>query len=319
MPTHRRKVAMPKIAIIGAGLAGIACARLLTQRGASVTVFEKSRGFGGRCATKRWLDCRVDHGAQYFTMRDGEFKQAIEEACGDQVSTLNAPLFHRESGESSISPRYYHRLGNSHLCRDLAQGLEVRFEQIIDQVTPDGYCWKVLGEAFDQVVSTAPLPQTLRLLGQPPIRDSYIPCLALLLMYRNPPQGLTAKYYGMTSRPDEDIAWSACENHKEGRVTPGHSVMVVHAGEKFSRQHLEEAPEAWSALLRQQLERLWEIPAQDFHAQATHRWKFARVNAPVSPPILPAGLHFCGDALGESRVESAWLQGRAKADAVMVF
>ncbi len=39
------------IAIIGAGLAGVSAAGLLTDRGHRVTLPEKSRGCGGRCAT----------------------------------------------------------------------------------------------------------------------------------------------------------------------------------------------------------------------------------------------------------------------------
>ena len=42
-----------RVAIIGAGIAGIACARLLTDAGHSVRMFDKSGGIGGRMATRR--------------------------------------------------------------------------------------------------------------------------------------------------------------------------------------------------------------------------------------------------------------------------
>ncbi|HAL71746.1 MAG TPA: hypothetical protein DCP71_08255 [Verrucomicrobiales bacterium] len=308
---------MPKIAIIGAGLAGIACARRLKQEGMPVTVFEKSRGYGGRCATKRWQDCRVDHGAQYFTLRDPGFKDTVQDVCGDQVQSLAAPVLHLESDQLSCPPRYYHMKGNSHLCRDLAQGLEVRFEQTLTPVTAQGEAWQIQDEVYDQVISTAPLPQTLKLFNQTATVDPYVPCLAMLALYQQPPQGKTAELYGMMGSPTDDIAWSACENHKLGRITPGNTVVVVHAGERFSHAHLESQPEEWSALLREQLETLWELPPQNFTAQLTHRWRFARVNQPVSPPSLPSGLHFCGDALGQSRVEAAWLQGVSQAEALL--
>lgn len=308
---------MLKIAIIGAGLAGIACARRLTQGGAQVTVYEKSRGFGGRCATKRWLECRVDHGAQYFTLLDPAFMQAVLEGCDDNISAISAPVLHLDSGQTSATPRYYHRQGNSHLCRDLAQGLDIRLDQTVDIVTADECRWRVQGESYDQVVSTAPLPQTLMLFAQPAIADPYVPCLAMMVMYRQPPQGRAAELYGMMGKPEDDIIWSACENHKPGRVAEGRTVIVVHAGERFSREHLEAPPEEWSARLRGQLEAQWQLPAGDFQAQLTHRWRFARVNEPVSAPALPAGLHFCGDALGQSRVEAAWMQGMAKAESLL--
>jgi predicted NAD/FAD-dependent oxidoreductase len=64
-------------AVVGAGMAGVACARTLVQAGHRVTVFEKSRGFGGRMATRRTEFGGFDHGAQYFTVRDHRFARAL--------------------------------------------------------------------------------------------------------------------------------------------------------------------------------------------------------------------------------------------------
>ncbi|MCU0925519.1 MAG: FAD-dependent oxidoreductase [Hydrogenophaga sp.] len=64
-------------AVVGAGMAGVACARTLLQAGHRVTVFEKSRGFGGRMATRRTEFGGFDHGAQYFTVRDKRFARAL--------------------------------------------------------------------------------------------------------------------------------------------------------------------------------------------------------------------------------------------------
>ncbi|NJD31069.1 MAG: FAD-dependent oxidoreductase, partial [Gammaproteobacteria bacterium] len=41
------------IAVIGGGIAGLACARALARADAQVTVFERSRGLGGRLGTRR--------------------------------------------------------------------------------------------------------------------------------------------------------------------------------------------------------------------------------------------------------------------------
>ena len=61
------------IAVIGAGMAGVVCARTLVQAGHRVSLFEKSRGFGGRMATRHTEFGDFDHGAQYFTVRDPRF------------------------------------------------------------------------------------------------------------------------------------------------------------------------------------------------------------------------------------------------------
>ena len=41
------------VGVIGAGMAGLACARELAAKGFEVTVFDKGRGLGGRTATRR--------------------------------------------------------------------------------------------------------------------------------------------------------------------------------------------------------------------------------------------------------------------------
>ena len=65
------------IAVIGAGLADVSCARQLTAAGRQVTVFDKSKGMGGRMATRRGDDFSVDHGAQYFTAQQPDFHAEI--------------------------------------------------------------------------------------------------------------------------------------------------------------------------------------------------------------------------------------------------
>ncbi len=81
-----------RIAMIGDGLAGVSAGRLLADRGHDVTLLEKSRGCGGRCATKRWAGHTVDHGAQYFTMRHPEFSATVQQACGEALCRITAPV-----------------------------------------------------------------------------------------------------------------------------------------------------------------------------------------------------------------------------------
>ena len=62
------------IAIVGAGIAGLAAARRLRAAGLTCTLFDKSPGLGGRMATRREGYLRFDHGAQYFTARGPRFR-----------------------------------------------------------------------------------------------------------------------------------------------------------------------------------------------------------------------------------------------------
>src|SRR5690349_3573169 len=68
----------PRVAVIGAGLAGLTLARILTEMGLSVKVFDKGRSPAGRMSTRREDGSGFDHGAQYFTARDEGFQRQVE-------------------------------------------------------------------------------------------------------------------------------------------------------------------------------------------------------------------------------------------------
>jgi renalase len=201
---HNREIArnapMPershlKIAVIGAGLAGISAARVLQARGHGVTVFEKSRGFGGRCATKRWEGSVVDHGAQYFTLRDERFRAAVLAASGAAIQRNKAHVLNEDGNPLSDSGRWFHRDGNSRLARDLARDLDVKLETTIARAAD---LLRDAGGEFDHVISTAPLPQTARLCGLDLPNAEYIPCLTVLLRYRGDLPGNTAAAYAIS-------------------------------------------------------------------------------------------------------------------------
>ena len=67
------------IAIIGAGIAGAACAQELVRLGKQVVVFDKGRAAGGRMSSKRTATGYLDLGAQYFTARSQAFNQQCQQ------------------------------------------------------------------------------------------------------------------------------------------------------------------------------------------------------------------------------------------------
>ncbi len=293
-----------RIAIIGAGMAGISASRLLADRGHRVTLLEKSRGCGGRCATKRWEGHIVDHGAQYFTMRHPDFSAAVQQTCGEMICRITAPVLDENGETLPDTDRYFHREGNSRLVRGMTAGLNLRTETTVTDARA------LLGE-YDRVLSTAPLPQTATLFGQT-IPAEYIPCLTVVLAYRVEPGGLCREAYAVRDHTS-DLAWSACENHKAGRIAGGCTVMVAQISEAFSRRHLELPPADYPVLVQTMVQRRWGLSSANFLAALGHRWRYARVAKPHTAPALPEGCYFAGDALGTSRVEDAWLAGRAAA------
>jgi predicted NAD/FAD-dependent oxidoreductase len=246
----------------------------------------------------------VDHGAQYFTMRHPDFSAAVRQTCGEALSRISASVLDEQGEPLPDTGRYYHREGNSRLVRRMADGLAVRTETTITDAR------SLLGE-YDRVLSTAPLPQTAALFGLTFPAD-YIPCLTVLVAYRGEPTGLCREAYAVSDHTS-DLAWSACENHKPGRIAAGCIVMVAQMNEAFSRRHLGSPSTDYPGLVRSMVERRWGLSPDNFLAGLGHRWRYARVATPQAAPVLPERCHFAGDALTASRVEDAWLAGRAAA------
>jgi phytoene dehydrogenase-like protein len=70
--------ATPSVLIVGAGLAGLACARRLTNAGLACTVLESSDGIGGRVQTDRVEGFQLDRGFQVFLSGYPEAREALD-------------------------------------------------------------------------------------------------------------------------------------------------------------------------------------------------------------------------------------------------
>ena len=302
-----------RIGVIGAGISGLVCARALQKAGHEVTVLEKSRSLGGRCATRRFGDHVVDHGVQYFTLRDPEVRREVEAITGADLHKITAPILQAEPKGAVYregEERFYLRSGNNRLGRLLADKLEVLTEMEVPRLEKSWRKWKAAGREFDAVVSCAPWPQSAALLGIKVTEVGYEPCLTVLLEYLVGRSGAEGAYARIDVSGNDPLAWIACENVKAGRVADGCTVYVIQASPEYSRQHLEQNPEYWASDLQVLLEKAWNLDSSKRGSVFAHRWRYARrkENVPV-PNDLPKGIFLCGDSLTDSRLESVWKSG----------
>ena len=303
-----------RIAIIGAGMAGLACARRLVGAGLTPVVFDKGRGIGGRLATRRVDGLQFDHGAQYVTARDAGFVAAL--------AGLNGAVGRWDDG--SGEQRMVGVPGMSALAHALSNGLDVRQQVRVGTVRADGGGWLVqVGDAtepFDRVVITVPAPQLAGLLGQDHAvvkklaEVRFAPCLTLMAATKAPPP------FAARRDADDPLAWIAQDSSKPGRPHAGPTTWVAQAGTAFSAKHLELDPAAMVASMLPLLgDRLGIGPDHFSHASA-HRWRYARVTHPLGQPFLSVDgtLFVGGDWCLGPRVEAAWLSGDAMGRAVLV-
>ena len=88
------------LAVVGAGIAGLACATKLQEAGLKVRLFEKSGGASGRMSTRRGNGWQCDHGAQYFTARHPDFRAEVARWQRAGVAGLWTPKLQVFGGDS---------------------------------------------------------------------------------------------------------------------------------------------------------------------------------------------------------------------------
>ena len=315
-----------RIAVIGAGMAGLACAGALHRAGAAVTLFDKSRRVGGRLATRRVDSLLFDHGAQYATARDPAFSAAMQAmAAAGQAAPWPAAGEGRWCGVPGMSALARHMeqegIGTLYAGRHVAflhrngQGWRVRHRDAAD--TRPGLVSDAGGELagpFDRVAVALPAPQAAGLL-QPhafaaeAARAPMAPCWAAMLAFDE------ATDAPDLLRPDAGpLRWISRDSSRLGRDAAP-ECWVAHATPEWSRDHLEQPTEAVLALLRAAFAAETGITAAPRFA-AVHRWRYALAEAPLGTPALwdaAAGLGVCGDWCLGARVEAAFLSGRALA------
>ena len=345
VPRTRSASTPRRIAVIGAGIAGVACARTLMQAGHHVTVFEKSSGAGGRMATRNSEFGGFDHGTQYFTVRDARFEKALS-GSGALVRpwSANTVRILDELGRvvaSSLPPKEAHWVaapGMNALVRHWAQPLvdahAIVFETHVTRIEPDKLkpgCWQLQAEGpgadslvhsgFDTVVMAMPSAQAQALLmssqqAKPLMaamgKVTVAPCWTLMLAF---PQAAQPNLYHLgphwnaARSTHHRIAWLARESSKPGRGPMER--WTVQASPEWSERHLEDdAPRVKAKLLKAFTE-VTGIRAEPPYAEV-HRWRYAQTTEPLGKSHLwdaKSGIGACGDWCLGHRVEDGFISG----------
>ena len=307
---------MSTVVIIGAGVAGLACARRLTEAGVQAVLFDKGRGIGGRVATRRVGALQFDHGAQYVTARDAGFAGVL----ADGLANGDLGYWSDGAGKSHVvgTP------GMSALAQVLGSGLDVRLNTTVERVFPDGDGWLLRFGASEyraeRVVITVPAPQVAGLIGADhpmvgPLRSVQLaPCLTLMAAIDAPAPFISRSDAGGA------LAWIAQDSTKPGRIAEGVATWVAQAGLQFSEENLELDLDALTKLMVPLLCERLGTTADCVRYAAAHRWRFARVTAPLGQPFLrssDAKLYLGGDWCLGPRIEAAWGSGTAIANDIL--
>lgn len=301
-----------KVGIIGAGMAGLACADALVKAGHDVELFDKGRGPGGRMSTRRIETsagpAAFDHGAQYFTVRDPDFAQvaAVWQARGVAARWPEAG-----------SDAWVGVPGMNAVIRDLAGRHQVEFGYLAKGIVRGADGWTIASERgargpFDAIAVSIPAEQAAAILSLHDFEQARTallarsqPCWTLMAAFAEP-----VPFQSPILRDAGPITWAARNGAKPGRG-PG-ECWVVQAHGTWSAEHLEATPEAIAPLLLEVFASAVGATLPPVLTLTAHRWRYA-LSAGTGlgslwNPALQLGA--CGDWLLGPRVECAWLSGR---------
>jgi hypothetical protein len=318
-----------RIAVIGAGIAGLACARELARADARVTVFERSRGLGGRLGTRRQGSFVFDHGAQYIIARSRSFARYMEVAARAGSVTRWFPRIREDDRlwDAPIEDWYVGQPGMSAAVRPMARNIDVHSGVGVHELIQSQRGWELQtdsgrqNEIFSAVAVAIPAPQAFTLLGghgrtfRQLTNVRMAPCWAAMFAFDQPVDvGADVRRWSHGS-----LAWAACDSTKPQRPA-GPRCWIVHASVAWSREHLEaDAREVAQLLFHEFASGTGVRLPAPAHLQA-HRWRHAFVEQPLGLPCLvdeemAAGA--CGDWCLAPRVEAAFESGRTLAHSLL--
>ncbi len=340
------------VIVVGAGMAGLRCARSLVDAGYQVVVLDKSRGVGGRVATRRLEGTWADHGTCYLSPQGEVFQRFLYDLAEagvifswtDQVYEMGLEGQLQAPAPEDCYPRWVAPDGMTAIAKVLTPGLDIRYQHRVDtiQATPTG--WQVNAATMGSnsggiaqfsapsLVLAIPAPQVVPLLEplHAELSTSYIeqiaavhffPCLSVMAGYG--PEVLShwqqqfpgVKALTFTSHPT--LGWLGLDSSK--RQNPEFPVFVIQSSVTFAEQMLEreDLQPAAQTILAAVAQTLQPWFAQPIWFQI-HRWRYAFAKAPLHQGFLAAPSTFplvcAGDWCLGKKVESAYYSGLAAAE-----
>ena len=356
--THQKNVELsslltgrvaPRVAVVGAGIAGLTCARELQLRGYDPVVFEAGDRLGGRCGSLATRVGSFDDGAQvingatrlgsYAVQRPGELA-ALHAWTVPATAAEDEPKGRDRDAdldEAEVT-RTLKLLGAvgvpsmGALANAIARPLDVRLQTPIQQAQRRGANWILrdsageIDEGFEALVLAVPAPLAL------PLAQASAPLMAALRTVRYRSRWVlllgserAVGLPGFREFHGSPIERVAAMHSKPGRPTNGPQRWFIEADQLWSSQHEDDDDVTAADLLLDIFRAHAGRPVTPNYLRA-HQWRHAFVDQPASQPGVAdclwdgsAQLGICGDSVVASQVDRVHASGvalaRAMADA----
>jgi len=304
------------VAVIGSGMAGLTAARILKAAGATVTVFDKSKGTGGRLSSRSFEGGWIDHGAPYFSSDRPSFLEFLQDYLPVESLQRWQPRVTGLLGTDE-QPHWIGVPRNSAITRGLLGGLRFQPSTRIAKLVASADGWQLFNDGesllgcWQHVVIAVPAPQALALLRDQPSLAEAISTVKMEPCWVTAVSSKTA----LTDQADVSVYQDPVvrrvihNSAKPGRMNS--NVYLVQATKSWSIAHLEETAGTIGDQLQKRFDQLFSNDA-DSETLFSHRWRYAFTESALGRPCLwdpELGLGVCGDWCLGRRVEDAWQSG----------
>ncbi|MFV0296183.1 MAG: NAD(P)/FAD-dependent oxidoreductase [Hyphomicrobiaceae bacterium] len=314
-----------KVAVIGSGVAGLSCARVLRRAGCFVEIFEKDRIIGGRMATTRLGLVPFDHGAQYITARSDRFKAFVSELTASAYAAPWHPKNAAGEQASQLTEWFVGTPGMSSIVRPLAEGVRLHTDRAVHTIRRTEKGWHLWFEdetsagPFNAVAIATPPSDALLLLGQldelakPLEVVRFSPCWAVMARFEERILPVQDVFSDMS----DVIRWVVRNNAKPGRPARGDHI-VIHAAPEWSRETHDVEPDVIASELWNEVSNVLNLPPVRPTQLSAYLWRHGVLDEALGETYLFSSEHLVGVAgdwcrgrLAEHAFESGFGLGRA--------
>ena len=324
---------MKNVAVIGAGITGITLANLL-QKKFNLTIFEKSRGVGGRMATRRAEPYQFNHGAQYFKIENKEFKDFLQPLIlnriikpleVNQIEILNKEVIKRTkiynkqyfTAESKMNSVVKYLINNNFSIKLLCK---------IEKIIKENNKWFVIDSGqvsfgpYDWLIITIPPNQAkeilynnfkfLDIIKKIKMRS----CYSLMLGFDK----FEELDYDTALFLDEDIQWFSIR--KVILENKEYYNLLINSSYNFAEQNINGSEDKISDHLIKQVSDILKCNLYNYEHKALHFWKYAMSEKNNNLGSLideDLKVIVCGDWCMNGKVEGGFLSAKNAANKLL--
>ncbi|MDZ7719543.1 MAG: FAD-dependent oxidoreductase [Balneolaceae bacterium] len=329
------------IGIIGAGLSGLTAGRILARAGHEVTVFEKSRGYGGRMATRyagKENSSKMDHGLSYFGVKSNEFReftaelldQGLIQTWGDNFAAYDGEKFLESAPNQSSEALYTSTGGMNKIGKYLARWVDIRTETKVGGLTYFGTnrskkrSWMMnltSSNTFeaDAVIIALPAPQAYGIISSTIDETNTLKIVRQIDEVSYQPAFSLMAGYGSEEAPDwegvicRNSPLEFISNESLKRDTQETSFVLQTSG-GFTKEYRDSDEDTISKKMLGEFAEIAGGWAASPEWQQLHFWRYSRAQKVINSPYLElededAPLALTGDYLNGNTVDDSYRSG----------